>query len=135
MTDEEPQEPTTLREDLELLHSIVCDIAKMTPKLKSITNQMLFEAMRKSLVDMTNEQNRLVSAIVARSSDQAARERFEKVRDRLTQLELEIQGATEMEEIKRLGEAIEGATDQYSQQFQDIVKGIVESEKAQQAQS
>ncbi|HEY4002666.1 MAG TPA: hypothetical protein VGO93_27580 [Candidatus Xenobia bacterium] len=128
MTDE--ARPTTLREELEQLARIVEDIAKMTPKLKSIGNLMLFEAMKKSLEEMTAEQTRLVEAIVARSQDPEARQRFEQVKTHLEGLEVRVMASQDMDEIKALGNEMEGVTDQYSSAFQSLVRSIVEAQKS-----
>lgn len=122
--------PTTLREELEQLARIVEDIAKMTPKLKSIGNLMLFEAMKKSLEEMTAEQTRLVEAIVARSQDPEARQRFEQVKTHLEGLEVRVMASQDMDEIKALGNEMEGVTDQYSSAFQSLVRSIVEAQKS-----
>ena len=124
-------EKSPLRKDLERLAALVEEIAKISPKIRSIGNLMLFEAMKKNLDEMTAEQNHIIASIVERSQDSTARAHFESVRQQLDTLEKTVARTNDLEDLKTLGQQIESLSDRYSDSFQDIVKSIVAAERGE----
>ncbi|MHB2016920.1 MAG: hypothetical protein ACYCW6_08260 [Candidatus Xenobia bacterium] len=124
-------EKSPLREDLEKLNSLCQDLAKMASRLPSITNQLMYTSMKKSIDDMQAQQNAMAHAIVARSPDEEGRRRFTELSRQIESAEQRVRDCPDVAELKPLAAELESLIETWTRLFQEIVADLMRREKEQ----
>lgn len=122
---DQQQQKQIIRQLVEQLAKVSTDLERNAKMASSAVNMIQAEAMRKRVNELQATQTRLMEQLVAMHPDQAARERFEKLTDKIEQLKSDIKSATEMEELQELEAEIESSVNEWVHQFQTLVANLM----------
>jgi hypothetical protein len=114
-----------VRRILEELAQVSKDLEANARMLSKAANIIAAEQLRKRVNELTARQNTMMTQLVGMHPEAAVRDRYHQLSRQVDELQKEVKGTSDMDELKRLDGEITSRVGDYVHHFQTIVANLM----------
>ena len=114
-----------VRARLEELAKVSRELENNAKMQAAAPNIVAVEQLKKRVTELTEQQNKMMSELVAMHEDPAARERYQALAQSVDELQIQVKGAQQIDELKRLEAEMKDKVDAYVLHFQTLMSDLM----------